>query len=106
MKMQIRKSKQISFIRSFAVLSAASVTLMFSNSSIAYDEYQYSILFNPTENVLEAEERGRIMIYDGLKNEEVEKAMTEQFERIENMMFVRTVHIQENGEFEVDDDCD
>ncbi len=47
------------------------------------------------------------MIYDSLDNETVELAMNEQFDRIENMMFVRTQYIQEDGEYEVEDDgCD
>ena len=45
-------------------------------------------------------------INDGLRNETVEQALDHQFGRIENMMFVRTVYVQENGEQEVDDDCD
>ncbi len=68
--------------------------------------YQERILFSPNPEIQQAETRGRIMIYDGLKNETVEKALDLQFDRIENMMFVRTVYVQENGEYEVDDDCD
>ena len=73
----------------------------------AYDQYQYKMLLNPTEKMLEAESRGYIMIYDGLENRVVEKAMTEQFDRIENMMFVGTRYLQENGELLYEeDDCD
>jgi len=79
---------------------------MASIPASAVDSYQQRVLFSPSAEILQAEARGRIMIYDGLKNETVEKALDSQFDRIENMMFVRTVHIQENGEFEVDDDCD
>ena len=70
------------------------------------DSYQERILFSPDPDTLQAESRGRIMIYDGLRNETVERALEHQFDRIENMMFVRTVYVQENGEYEVDDDCD
>ncbi len=79
---------------------------MASIPASAVDSYQQRVLFSPSAEFLQAEARGRVMIYDGLKNETVEKALDDQFDRIENMMFVRTVHIQENGEFEVDDDCD
>ena len=79
---------------------------MASIPASAVDSYQQRVLFSPSAEILQAEARGRVMIYDGLKNETVEKALDNQFDRIENMIFVRTVHIQENGEFEVDDDCD
>jgi len=69
-------------------------------------DYQHNALFSPSDSQIEAEARGRIMIYDGLTNETVERALDHQFDRIGNMMFVRTIYIQENGEYEVDDDCD
>lgn len=107
MKMQTGKFIQTRRIRSFMVLSAVNFALLFSGTSNAYDKYQYTVLFDPTEDMLEAEERGRIMIYDGLENKVVEQAMTEQFDRIENMMFVRTRHIQDDGELLVEEDgCD
>ncbi len=73
----------------------------------AEDTYQQRVLFNPSENQLEAESRGHIMIYDGLALEEVNRAMDEHYDRIENMMFVRTVIPVEFGDDEVEDDgCD
>lgn len=73
----------------------------------AYDEYQHKVLFTPSTAVLEAEARGRVMIYDGLPQATVMRAMDEQFHRIENMMFVGTVIAEENGELVVEDDgCD
>lgn len=76
-----------------------------ASSTYAEDDYQQNVLFNPSPGILWAEARGRIMIYDGLKNETVELALTEQFDRIENMMFVRTQYEQEDDELEEDDDC-
>ncbi len=72
----------------------------------ATDSYQQRILFSPDADILESEARGRIMIYDGLRNAIVETALNEQFERIENMMFIRTLYIQDDGDYEVEDDCD
>ena len=72
----------------------------------AEDSYQERVLFSPSAEILLAEARGRVMIYDGLTNETVEKALDDQFDRIGNMMFIRTVYTQENGESEVEDDCD
>ena len=83
-----------------------SVLLMTPSHASSRESYQERILFSPNPEYLQAETRGRIMIYDGLKNETVERALDHQFDRIENMMFVRTVYVQENGEYEVDDDCD
>ena len=73
----------------------------------AYDDYQYRMLLNPSEEMLQAEKRGYIMIYDGLQDRVVEQAMTLQFDRIENMMFVGTKHLQEDGELLFEEDgCD
>jgi hypothetical protein len=47
------------------------------------------------------------MIYDGLRYATVTRAMDEQFDRIENMMFVGTLIEREDGDFEVEEDgCD
>ena len=54
------------------------------------DGFQYNALFNPTEAQLKAEARGRVMIYNGLDDEAVERALDKQFDRIEHMMFIRT----------------
>jgi len=83
------------------------VLLVTSSSVQAVDDYQQMVLFTPSATNLEAEAEGRVMIYDGLKNETVNLALNEQFGRIENMMFVRTQFVQEDGEYEVEDDgCD
>ena len=46
------------------------------------------------------------MIYDQMENETVELALNQQFDRIENMMFVRTRYVQEDGSIDQEDDCD
>ena len=74
----------------------------------ANERFQYNALFNPTTGQLKAEARGRVMIYDGLDNAAVEHALDEQFERIENMMFIRIRQTQAGDEEEdtvEDDDC-
>jgi hypothetical protein len=70
------------------------------------ESFQYNALFNPTSAQLRVEERGRVMIYDGLDNAVVERALDEQFDRIENMMFIRTRHSSSNDDDEdtADDD--
>ena len=76
-------------------------------STFAAGSFQQNVLLSPSNNILLAESEGRIMIYDGLKRETIDSAMDSQFNRIENMMFVRTSYRQDSGEFVVDeDDCD
>jgi hypothetical protein len=58
------------------------------SSAQAYDSYQLKVLFTPTKSDIEAEAKGRVMIYDGLKNETVEEALNAQFGRIDRMMFL------------------
>ncbi len=70
----------------------------------ADDKFQHNALFNPSNSLLKAEARGRIMIYDGLEHEVVEQALDEQFERIDHMMFVGIRHTQPDGEVNTDDD--
>lgn len=103
MEKHIKASRTIEFALVIGTLTA----VLFSATLRAEDEYQHGVLFNPSQAVLEAERRGQIMIYDGLENKVVDKAMTEQFGRIENMMFVRVRHVDEDGEMIVEEDeCD
>lgn len=88
------------------LLAAGTVTLFTGTGPVlAQDSWQMRMLFNPTESQLKVEKRGRIMIYDGLKEARIERAMDTQFERIESMMFVRTIITDdETGEDTVEDD--
>jgi hypothetical protein len=74
----------------------------------ANDRFQYNALFNPTTAQLRAEARGRVMIYDGLDNEAVERALDTQFDRIEHMTFVGTRQTKtdddDGGEKDIVDD--
>jgi hypothetical protein len=74
-------------------------------------------LFDPQPAQLRTEERGQVHIYDGLSDRDVKRAMDQQFDRVDHMMFVHTVVTGENeqgqaaknstgnGFFE-DDGCD
>lgn len=60
--------------------------------------WQERILFTPSTHQVELERKGRVVIYSGLTEDTVRKAMDQQFERIDAMMFVRTVRTDEQGE--------
>ena len=87
---------------------ATTIGLLVLSSTYGYaGDFQQNLLFSPSQHILLAEADGRIMIYDQLKSETVDKAMDDQFDRIENMMFVRTQYQQEDGNYEaMNDDCD
>jgi hypothetical protein len=78
--------------------------------------WQMSRLFEPTQADLKSEDKGRVMIYDGMKDKDVERALDEQFDRLEHVMFTRTVVTDDAGNArrtdsgevvtEADDGCD
>ena len=54
-------------------------------------------LFEPAPAELRAEESGRIYIYEGLRETDVERAMEEEFDRVESMMFIRVKKTDKTG---------
>ncbi len=66
----------------------------------------YGGLHKPSPALRASERRGRITIYDQIPVAQVERALDEQFERIESMMFVRTQYPAADGGVDSDDDCD
>lgn len=77
----------------FAVLALGLV-----GPSEAADSWQEKMLFSPSASQLALEKRGRVMIYEGLKDTQVTQAMNSQFDRIQSMMFVRTVATAPGGD--------
>ena len=88
------------------VVAALLVVVALPPQALAEEvSYTQQMLESPSQAVLSAEEKGRVTIYDGVKNETVERALDQQFQRIDSMMFIHTQHQQESGEYAADDDC-
>lgn len=78
--------------------------------------WQLEKVFNPKSQDLAREARGRVFIYDGLRDTDIEQALESEFERVGSMMFVRTVITDRSGDplrdetsgsyVTEDDDCD
>lgn len=76
--------------------------LMFSLFGFAQAGDLYDIetrrLFSPTPAELAAESGGRVYIYDGFRDVDIDRAMDQEFARIENLMFIRTKKTDPKGE--------
>jgi hypothetical protein len=84
------------------------VTLALGDSSnyVGSEQWQTRRLLNPTPAELAEEAEGRIIIYDGLKDKDVNRALDAQFDRVEHMMFIRTKKTSPQGDIvDYDDDC-
>ena len=78
--------------------------LVFSTPAAAADVAQIELrrLFEPTEAELAAESKGRIYIYDGLRDVDIQRALDQEFERVESMMFIRSRKTDESGKVKRD----
>ncbi len=69
-------------------------------------DWQERRLLSPTAGQLQAEDLGRVSIYDGIDERLVDLALDTQFERVQSMMFVGIRHVEPDGGEWADDDCD
>ena len=71
---------------------------------VGSEQWQKRRLFDPTPAELAQEAEGRVFIYDGLSDTAVDQALSEQFDRMQHMMFIRTKVTSPTGDV-IDDDC-
>ena len=96
-------------IKVLSMLFAGVVPLSGLNSAAADEDRIYQIqkkrLDRPSRVVRKAEQlRQSVFIYESMKQQDVENAMEQQFDRIENMMFIKTRLLNEEGEEEIEED--
>lgn len=74
---------------------------------VGSEEWQQRRLFTPSPNELQQEAAGRIFIYDGMMETDLDRALDDQFQRLESMMFIRTKRQLPEEEIVAydDDDC-
>lgn len=84
---------------------AATAVLLTATAAFAEPDatdWQVRRLFQPTTEEVEHERQGAIMIYDGLTDRHVERALERAFPRVGSMMFVNVVKTDDRGEEMVD----
>jgi len=77
------------------LLSLASAS--YANEFDTAGGWQMIRLFHPTQADLVSEKKGKIIIYDGLTDKTVDRALDEHFDRIGALMFIRTVVTDDTG---------
>ena len=80
-----------------------------------YNKWQLNRLFEPSQTQLHQEQKGRVFIYEGLKDKDVNRVLAEQFDRVDTMMFIGTIITDQAGKpkkdsesglvLKEDDDC-
>ena len=73
-----------------ALLCSVQVGAAEASAKTNLEQWQLRRLNAPTERELAHERKGRVYIYDGLSDREVDHALSAHFDRIEYMMFVGT----------------
>lgn len=85
-----------------AILSMLPAGTAQSRADEGIGVWEAKLMYSPSASMLEAEDRGRVNIISGATEREVHGFMDAGFERIDHMMFVRTIKSAENGTPEID----
>lgn len=80
-----------------ALLISAQLPVEAAHSNQLYDWYLQR-LFEPSSQQLAIEAQGRVQIYSGMKDSDVARALEEQFQRIDAMMFTGTIVTDPEGD--------
>ncbi len=78
-----------------ALLLGVTIPAQFTHAEYSWQMKQ---LFNPGKARLEYENQGKILIYQGLNDIDVNRAMDDQYSRIEYMMFINTIVTDPEGQ--------
>lgn len=65
-------------------------------------DWEVRRLMHPSPQELRDEKSGKVYIYDGLTDREVDEALDSHFDRIQSMMFVGTIRTDAQGQQSVD----
>ena len=76
------------------VLSGALLVCACSTQPLTWQQRR---LEQPTEAELQWERNSHVMIYVGMEDREVERAMSHHFDRVQGMMFINTVVTDDDG---------
>lgn len=85
-----------------ACLPAAPACAVETSPDASLHQWQLRRLNDPTEQERAQERHGRVYIYDGLTDREVDEALDAHFDRIEHMMFMGTRRTAPNGQVSTD----
>lgn len=70
---------------------------------LVQESQQMKSIFNPSTSQLEKESEQKVFMYAGLTDVDVERAMDENFDRIETFMFTQVVVTDASGQPERDE---
>ena len=71
--------------------------VVYSNAAKSSENWQMIRLLHPSAANLASEKKGKIIIYSGLTDKVVGKALDDNFDRIESMMFTKTIRTDATG---------
>ncbi len=91
------KRKSITALIVSATITGISSLASATDSDNSMYGWQLSLLFEPSPQQIKVEDRGRVVIYDGMYSADIDRAFEEQFDRVEKMMFVNTVITDAQG---------